>query len=470
MRQYIQAVIKPPYLDWEIYLPALRIAYNTSVSKATKKSPFSLLFAMKPQMPFFDFEPEFSYSEDYYDRLAALEKARAEAVENNLLYKEMYAAQYNARHNVQQPSLSVGDLILVEARPDQQHRNAKLHNLYDGPFPIVRISAPNVYYQRGKKIFVTHINRIKKVNSPIALETREGACRVQQAALPRPSGAEGKPMPMPNSHSMHTRSKTRTEAFMPPPARVFHSMEAQPGTQAQQHTLSTPVVLHNSVPDNTQDMSDMIFVDGSDALAVTDDGLVVLPELDDIDDVETRRVVAPETEFQDIDHELSLNPEASAFVDKTQMDTNEMSHFYANDQSLRSLHSLSLAEEPQAQSIEEPVRVYTQRSRPHSPIVPIPSTSGPTKRKELLTSPPHLPVAKRTQGSPSKSVRESLVDICLRPTRFLRSSGTVPDVPNIPFPAEYRSYRRELERLEAQNEAERNDPQNVADPQDVPHS
>lgn len=68
MRQYIQAVIQPPYLDWEIYLPALRIAYNTSVSKATKKSPFSLVFGMDPKMPFFDFEPEFSYSEDRYDR------------------------------------------------------------------------------------------------------------------------------------------------------------------------------------------------------------------------------------------------------------------------------------------------------------------------------------------------------------------------------------------------------------------
>ena len=168
---------------------------------------------------------------------------------------------------------------------------------------------------------------------------------------------------------------------------------------------------------------------------------------------------------QECDPESSLNPEASAYVEKTQMDTNEMSHFYANDQTLRSLHSQSLSEEPH--SLEEPGRVYTRRSG--SPV-PIPSTSGPTKRKELVTSPPHLPVAKRTQGSPRKSVRESLVDVCLRPTRFLRSRGSVPDIPNIPFPAEYRSYRRELERLEAQNEAERNDPQNVADPQDVPHS
>ena len=101
MRQYIQAVIQPPYLDWEIYLPALRIAYNTSVSKATRKSPFSLVFAINPQMPFFDFEPEFSYDEDHYDRLVALERAREEAFHNNVEYREKYAAQYNAKYNVQ---------------------------------------------------------------------------------------------------------------------------------------------------------------------------------------------------------------------------------------------------------------------------------------------------------------------------------------------------------------------------------
>ena len=62
--------------------------------------------------------------------------------------------------------LEVGDLILVEARPSQNHKNAKLQNLYEGPFPIVRIAVPNIYYQRKRKIHVTHINRIKKVRGP----------------------------------------------------------------------------------------------------------------------------------------------------------------------------------------------------------------------------------------------------------------------------------------------------------------
>ena len=165
---------------------------------------------------------------------------------------------------------------------------------------------------------------------------------------------------------------------------------------------------------------------------------------------------------QECAFESALNPEASAFVDRSRMDTNELSHFYANDQSLRSLHSQSLAED--CQSSEDTGRVYTRK-------VPcaIPPTSGSTKRKEVQSpSPPRFPAAKRTQGSPLKTVRESLVDICLRPTRSLRSKGPAPDVPNIPIPAEYRAYRRQLERLEAQDAVEPSSLQDVAVPEDVP--
>ena len=137
-----------------------------------------------------------------------------------------------------------------------------------------------------------------------------------------------------------------------------------------------------------------------------------------------------------------------------------MSHFYANDHTLRSLHSQSLSEEQVPSD-----QVFTRRDP-----VPLPKVSEYSKRKfSTSTSPPSLPVAKRTLGgSPDKPVRQSLVDICLRPARFLRSHGLAPTVPNIPFPAESRAYRRELERLEAQNEAEPDDSQNVPSPESSP--
>ena len=44
MRHYLQNALSSPYLDWEDLLPALRICYNTSVSKATRKN--SIFFAL----------------------------------------------------------------------------------------------------------------------------------------------------------------------------------------------------------------------------------------------------------------------------------------------------------------------------------------------------------------------------------------------------------------------------------------
>ena len=141
-------------------------------------------------MPFFDFEPAINYSDDYNDRLMALEKARQEAVEQNLIYKRLYASQYNARHNVKDPSLSVGDLILVSAPPNQKFKNAKLQPLSDGPFPIVRLAIPNVYYQKGKKILVTHISRIKLVQPNITLDLGDPV--VQSVPLGESTGARPK--------------------------------------------------------------------------------------------------------------------------------------------------------------------------------------------------------------------------------------------------------------------------------------
>ena len=127
MRHYIQAVIQPPYLDWELYLPALRISYNTSVSKATKFMPFEIMFGIKANMPFFDFPPSFSYDVDYSARLVALEKARRAAEENNLIYKKMHKSQYNARHKTRDSSeLVVGDQILVTLQPSAKYKNNKL--------------------------------------------------------------------------------------------------------------------------------------------------------------------------------------------------------------------------------------------------------------------------------------------------------------------------------------------------------
>ena len=218
--------------------------------------------------------------------------------------------------------------------------------------------------------------------------------------------------------------------------------------QQQQWPPLPSVALQNEVPQGLMD--DVVLVDNSEALQVTAEGEVVLPLEDEFETDGARALeFAPSG---------TLNPEAPAFDDPSVMDTQEVSHFYANDQTLHSLHSQSLTEEQGSES-----QVFSKRN-----LVPILKVADYSKRKidTSPTSPPSLPVAKRTLGgSPDKPVRQSLVDICLRPARFLRSHGSAPTIPNIPFPVGSRAYRRELEKLEAQNEAKSDDRQNVPSPE-----
>ena len=43
MKHFLATAIEAPFTDWECLLPALRLCYNTSVSKATQMTPFSLV-------------------------------------------------------------------------------------------------------------------------------------------------------------------------------------------------------------------------------------------------------------------------------------------------------------------------------------------------------------------------------------------------------------------------------------------
>lgn len=161
LRQFLQATVKPPFLDWENLLPALRIAYNTSVSKATKRTPFSLVFGMRPNFPFFDFENSLDYNEDKADILTELQYIREEARKANLLYRKEYKTYYDKANKARARELRKGDLIFVQ-NDYKVGANPKLHPLFLGPFPVTRITDSNVYYSSGKKQKVAHFDRVKK--------------------------------------------------------------------------------------------------------------------------------------------------------------------------------------------------------------------------------------------------------------------------------------------------------------------
>lgn len=174
MKLYLASALEQPYLDWEELLPALRICYNTSVSKATKATPFSLVFAMQPNMPFFDLEQALTMDENYPEMVANLKAMREKAKENNLRYRAEYKKEHDKAKQAVKQIIKPGDFILVE----NTHRvgaNPKFHNAFLGPFEVTRVEDLNIFYLKDKKERVAHMNRVKPARLPTTKkdETRQ---------------------------------------------------------------------------------------------------------------------------------------------------------------------------------------------------------------------------------------------------------------------------------------------------------
>jgi Integrase core domain len=96
--KYLAAFVDNSTLDWELYVPAMMFAYNTSYHHSVKTTPFSLTFGLEARLPSF-FAPDFrrlhdpELSDD--NLLAQLHTAREKAIANNLMATDKPEAYFN---------------------------------------------------------------------------------------------------------------------------------------------------------------------------------------------------------------------------------------------------------------------------------------------------------------------------------------------------------------------------------------
>ena len=236
MKHYLQNALQAPYLDWEELLPALRICYNTSVSKATRKTPFSLLFGMKARMPVFDLEESISYDESGNDSLKMLRAMRRQAEECNLKYKGEYEKQYNKKYDTKTSSIAEGEWIMIE----NSHRtgpNPKLHKAFLGPFIVRRADDSDVWYEEKGRIKVAHIDRVKRARmrseTQVKAEQERSARECTQGAGTLRVPAQARAVVDPGKEGERIGEDARAEEyedtplppddpFPPTPARPFH--------------------------------------------------------------------------------------------------------------------------------------------------------------------------------------------------------------------------------------------------------
>jgi hypothetical protein len=86
MRKYITVMLdKNPTMNWEDLVPSMMLSYNCHVHRATGDSPFFLMFAHDPRLPYFDIEkPRMFYNSSYVSDMYEILRADHKAAKENL--------------------------------------------------------------------------------------------------------------------------------------------------------------------------------------------------------------------------------------------------------------------------------------------------------------------------------------------------------------------------------------------------
>jgi hypothetical protein len=136
-------------MNWHKELPSVLWALRTNVSRATRATPFSLVYGAEAVLP-----PEVYLESARVVHFSPEDQAEARELDANLLEERRNTALSNVRRyqtalknyynkSVVQRELHIGDLVLKkDIRTKDKH---KFSTPWEGPFIIVDVAAPGAY-------------------------------------------------------------------------------------------------------------------------------------------------------------------------------------------------------------------------------------------------------------------------------------------------------------------------------------
>jgi hypothetical protein len=161
VKKYLASFVDDTALNWETFLPALALSYNTSYHSTIAKTPFELLFGEKARLPSF---PNKDIQKVHYGETSAAERF-------NLLQKLRKLAHNNAATNGQKTkeqydkktmphTFKIGDKVLI-ANDFDTTKNLKLVANWKGPGKIIDINDTNARIKFKNKIKVLNVAKLK---------------------------------------------------------------------------------------------------------------------------------------------------------------------------------------------------------------------------------------------------------------------------------------------------------------------
>ncbi len=163
VKKYVASFVGDTTLDWENFLPALMLSYNTSYHSTIATTPFELLFGEKPRMPSF---PNLEIQRKNYgestsaERYQLLQKIRFLA--KNIASDQGEKIKDNFDKNALPHKFAINDLVWYEDFAPLD-KNAKLTPKWQGPAKITEINDSNarIVLPNGKTKTL-NLMRIKK--------------------------------------------------------------------------------------------------------------------------------------------------------------------------------------------------------------------------------------------------------------------------------------------------------------------
>lgn len=172
VKKYLASFVDDTTTDWEQFLPALMLSYNTSYHSTIATTPFELLFGVKARLPSFP-NPDIQkihYGENFAsERMNILNKARQLAHQHAQMKGSIYKAAHDA--NARPHKFKVGQKVLLKEM-NFLNKNAKLSPKWQGPYKILDLNDNNACLEIKNKSKIVNVQRIKPYFEAKTTETK----------------------------------------------------------------------------------------------------------------------------------------------------------------------------------------------------------------------------------------------------------------------------------------------------------